>query len=131
MVYIASPYSPIGWKQKLIAPLLKFYRWYCVTRAIGKLHDKFPYAFIGPITQSHHTGKHRKIKNSSFSAWIRVDLTYISNCDQLWVLMLPGWKKSVGVQAEIAFATSLIDDNGKGMKIRYIHPKTLKITTRP
>ena len=102
LIYIASPFS-----SKLIYPLNKIHeyiRYRRVTKMIGKLQDTFPYAFIGPITQSYHTKKFSKSKCGQFKSWEIVDLTFISKCDELWVIEMDGWEESTGVQAEIKFA---------------------------
>ena len=45
--------------------------------------------------------------------WYQWDLSFLTRCDQLWVLQLPGWQDSIGVAMEIGAATAL------GMPIRY------------
>ena len=39
--------------------------------------------------------------------WKRVDTDFLERCDQLVVLCLPGWDKSVGVEAEVSIARGL------------------------
>ena len=39
--------------------------------------------------------------------WQRHDRRYLEACDEVVVLMLDGWRESVGVQAEIAIAREL------------------------
>lgn len=120
LIYTASPYSPIGW-HKLLGYFIKLYRNYIITRVIGKLQDLYPYAFIGPITQSHHTAKHMKNKCGKFKSWARRDLTYISRCDEVWVVKMSGWAESTGVQEEIKFAQK------KKIPVRFIDHSTLRI----
>lgn len=38
--------------------------------------------------------------------WMRVDIGILHHCEQLHVLMLDGWKESVGVGKEIEFSLS-------------------------
>jgi nucleoside 2-deoxyribosyltransferase len=44
---------------------------------------------------------------TSFEYWKKTDELYISRCDGVIVLMLDGWEKSIGVNAEIAYAMKL------------------------
>lgn len=119
MVYVASAYS-----SKLVWPLNKiqeYFRYRAVTKCIGKLHDKYPYAFIGPITQSHNTTSFTSTKTGGFEHWVNIDLTYISKCDELWLFMNDGWKTSVGVRRELWHC---FENN---IKIKLINPKTYKV----
>ncbi len=131
MIYIASPYNYYHWCP-LIDWVIKFYRYYKITKIIGMLQDKYKYAFIGPITQSHHTSKYMKSKCGLFKSWELRDLTYISRCDEVWVIKMSGWKESKGVQAEIKFAKNIVlagyneSWSSDPVKVRYIDPETLK-----
>lgn len=61
-------------------------------------------AFFLPITSSYVTQKLVRKLDGEFAAWAAVDLTWISSCDEVWVLQMDGWDQSVGVLAEIDFA---------------------------
>jgi hypothetical protein len=54
--------------------------------------------------------------NIVFSFWKEQDLSFVNWCDELWIVMLPGWQKSVGVTEEIQEAIRL------GKKIVYLEP---------
>lgn len=127
LVYVASPYSPTSklGKLPLIRTIIKAYRNYRITKIIGKLQELFDYAFIGPITQSHQTGKYMKNHDGGFETWRTRDLTYISKCDTLWVVTLNGWNKSKGVLEEIKFAKK------QKIDIWYVHPKLLVYSVKP
>ena len=120
MVYIASPYSS-KLKSKRQRILQQEERFNSITRIIGELHDIFDYAFIGPITQSHLTVKHRKKPDTGFKMWAKIDFTYISRCDELWVVMLPGWKESHGVKEETLFCRR------NKIEVKFLNPKTLQL----
>ena len=125
MIYIASPYSCYHWCF-LVRWAIELYRYFKVTQVTGRLQDKFKYAFIGPITQSHETSKYMKSRCGRFESWALRDLTFISRCNEVWVVTMDGWKESVGVQEEIKFAKTIL-----GCKVKYVNPKTLKITRSP
>lgn len=56
---------------------------------------------------------------SGWQVWSEFDLEVLSRCDRLIVLMLDGWDRSSGVQAEIAFAKA------HGIPCIYITEETL------
>lgn len=117
MIYVASPYSHPS-------EIVRLGRYEFVTKLIGQLQDHYPYAFIGPITQSHHTAKYMLKDNTEFVAWARRDLTYISRCNEVWVVMMDGWKESKGVIEEILFAET------HAIRVRYFNPETNKFTRK-
>lgn len=124
MIYIASSYTCRDKRLSRDAQLdVELLRYLGVTQAIGRLQDKYPYAFIGPITQSHHTANYMKSRKTTFDAWRLRDLTYISRCDELWILTDKdeSWRKSKGVTEEVEFA--MIND----IPIKFIDWKTYKI----
>lgn len=96
--YVASPYSH---PRKRVMQ----HRAAMVDYIMAKLYEKYKVALIPPILIS------RVIKEclgdsigTDFKEWKKVDLKYISRCDAVIVVMLPGWKESIGVKAEILFA---------------------------
>lgn len=56
-----------------------------------------------PITACHHLANDHNLPIDA-KYWLRHDLAFLSRCDKMYVLQLDGWKESVGVQNEIAFA---------------------------
>lgn len=122
MIYIASSYS-CNHPDLKIKMGVEYERAMAVTRCIGALHDKYPYAFLGPITQSHQTAPHTKTKSGGFEHWKTIDFTYLSRCDEIWVLadVDGAWQRSVGVTAELEFASA------NDIPIRFIHPDTYEV----
>lgn len=118
-VYIASPFT---YKTNIpfLRSLVEFYRFYKVSKIAGQLEAIFPdCAFILPITMSYITQKLHSTLGSEFSAWAHTDYTYITQCREIWVIVMDGWDKSIGVLAEIKFAK-------KHKKvIRYFSPSDL------
>lgn len=119
MIYVASPYT---YKSRIpgLSWLRRYLRYRAITKIIGRLQDKYPYAFIGPITQSHNTAKYMLNSATDFKSWARRDLTYISHCDEMWVVLLDGWNQSTGVLAEVKFLKSR-----RNFNIKFIDPITL------
>lgn len=51
---------------------------------------------------------------TDWATWKNYSLELLTKCDELWVLMLPGWELSEGVKQEIKSAEDL------GIPVRYI-----------
>lgn len=108
-VYIASPFTHED-------PNVQEDRFFDVTCVAADLTEKFGYAFILPITQSHMMSKANPKLDGKFDFWEKIDLTFVSKSDEVWVVMLDGWENSVGVSREIEFAKS------NNIPVRYIDP---------
>lgn len=68
-----------------------------------------------PIVHHHQMAIDHKLP-TDWPFWRNIDGNMLSAAKRLCVLMLPGWEKSVGVQAEIAIALS------RGMPVEYARP---------
>ena len=136
LVYVASPYTYKSTSKSVFRPLfartVEWSRFLTVTRIQGKLVAKYGVACYGPILESHlmvWLGKlfGEGIGKSSgvWSDWREYDLTMIDHCDEMWVVMMPGWEKSTGVQSEIRHC------NFTGKPVRYVDPHTLELRKTP
>lgn len=67
-----------------------------------------------PIAHTHPIAQFGLPKGWDF--WREYDELILSKCDQLWVLMLDGWRESKGVLAETEIAQRL------HLSIRYLMP---------
>lgn len=112
-VYLASPYSHDD-------EVVMMDREYDVTNAAAKLMEKHRVSFFLPITQSAAMKRFNPKLGTSFEAWKDIDLNEIRLRDEVWVLMLDGWDKSIGVLAEIEYAKEL------DKPIKYIYHKSLR-----
>ncbi|MCX7428986.1 MAG: DUF1937 family protein [Planctomycetia bacterium] len=94
MIYLASPYShrDAGVRQERFEAA-------CRTAAVLIRQGK---TVFSPIAHSHAICRHGVPLDWRF--WQRHDRRYLDVCDEVVVLMLDGWRESVGVQAEIAIA---------------------------
>lgn len=118
-VYLASPYS---YKSKIpgLAWLIRWCRYRTITKIAAILTELQSVALILPITQSYHMSKYMSCRDTGFSAWADIDLTFVSIVEEVWVIKMDGWKESIGVQAEIAYALSI------NKPVRYFDPTTLE-----
>ncbi len=97
MIYLASPYSHPD-------PAVREERYRAACRATASLLRAGLIVF-SPIAHSHALVEHGLPTEWKF--WEHIDRAYLERCDFLLVLMLEGWKASVGVQAEIGIAREL------------------------
>ena len=106
LVYLAVPYTH---KQKKVMKE----RFRVVTLASAILVKKYAQPNFSPITQSHLQAKAGNIPGN-WDFWKFVDTLFVKRLDELWVLMIPGWLESTGVQAEIKIAKKA------GIPIKYL-----------
>lgn len=97
MIYLSSPYTHPD-------PRVREWRFREACRAAAALL-RAGITVFSPIAHSHPIACFGM--PTSWEFWSQVDREYLSRCDVLAVLTLPGWRESVGVQAEIAFAREL------------------------
>lgn len=104
MIYLASPYSHPDVRVRE-----RRFREACsaTARLVAAGLNVF-----SPIVHSHSIAHYGL--PSSWEFWSRIDREFLSRCDVMAVLMLPGWRESVGVQAEIQFAANL------GLPVLYV-----------
>ena len=109
MIYLASAYSHPD-------PRVREGRFRDACRAAAALL-RAGLSIFSPIAHSHPIAGFGV--PTSWEFWSRVDFEYLSRSDVLAVLTLPGWRESVGVQAEIKLAREL------GLPIVFVAPGEL------
>ena len=105
MIYLASPYShpdPAVREDRFRAACLA---------AAGLLRQG--QAVFSPIAHSHCVATVGDI-DPSWALWREGDLRLLEACDQVVVLRLPGWDRSVGVAEEVARA------EGRGIPVTHL-----------
>lgn len=107
LYYLASPYSHPD-------PEMRTKRYEEVSDATVALLKQGIYAF-SPITYNHPMERHQL--PTSWDFWEPYDIAFLERCDEMIVLMLDGWRESIGVNAEIEFA------HRKGIAVSYLNPK--------
>lgn len=96
-IYLASPYSDPDAR-------VREARYQAACRATADLFRSGHYVF-SPVAYSHPIAQHGLPLDWSF--WEEFDRRLLAMSDELWVLKLPGWDTSHGVQAEIGIARSM------------------------
>ena len=107
-IYLASPYTALR-ADGTYDDVLMQERYVAVTECFQKLVAAGLIIYC-PITMSHHIDcMHRNIHGSRMTPafWYEFDKPFIQNASQLFVLKLPGWQGSKGVQAEIRIADDM------------------------
>lgn len=107
MIYLASPYSHPD-------AMIRRQRFHAACRAAANLLASGLTVF-SPIVHGHPLVDHGLPTNWPF--WERFDRDHMTRCDEVVVLMLDGWRESVGVAAEIRIAGEL------GKPVRYLAPR--------
>lgn len=98
LIYIASPFTH---KDKEVED----YREEVVTAIAAALTEQYGYAMFLPITQSAPMSRYNPNLNGKFDTWKNIDLFMIKEkADEVWVILMDGWKESKGVTAEIECA---------------------------
>jgi len=112
LIYLASPYSHEE-------DDVRAFRYAECCRAVALILQSGRFNVFSPIVHSHPLALHHGM-GGTYENWKEVDEDWINRCDELWILMLPGWKESVGVNAEAKYAL----DHGKA--IRQFLPENLQ-----
>ena len=109
MLYLASPYSHPD-------PAVRLQRYEAACRAAATLLHAGP-AVYSPIVHSHPLVAHGLPTDWSF--WSRFDQPFLEIADGMVVLMLVGWRDSVGVREELRIAEEI------GIPVIYLEPDAL------
>lgn len=101
-IYLASPYSDPD-------PAIRVKRFRAACQAAAKLILDGNKVF-SPIAHGHAIASFAAPEDDmmrSWDDWKELDLAILEQADVVAILMLPGWRKSVGVQAELDHAIGL------------------------
>ena len=111
MIYLASPYSHDD-------PAIQQQRYEAACEATAHL-IKQGYPVISPIVHSHVLHAEYGC-GGDWDTWSRIDHDIIKASDEVWVLMLDGWRESRGVKAEMDYAHEI------GVPVaKFIDPESL------
>jgi hypothetical protein len=108
LIYLACPYMHKD-------PSVVLERVKTVNRTAGKLIVDGFYIY-SPISHSHPIAQEVDLPGD-WQFWQGFDKVMLNACKGLYVLKIPGWEQSIGVQAEIKIAKEL------GLEVEYIDPK--------
>ena len=111
LIYFASPYSSKNPASdvKLFEENYRYER----VMSIAAYHMRLGVHVFSPIVHCHPMACKFGLPKD-WEYWQTYLKLMLARCDELWVVMLDGWKESVGVQAEIDLAVEL------GIGIKYV-----------
>ena len=112
LIYLACPYSDKS-------PKVEHDRFIAATICAANRMERKELIF-SPITHSHPIRRYAGLEGD-FEFWKDFCVATLTACQVMYVLTLPGYKESVGVQAELNIAYNL------GMPIHYLDPETFDI----
>lgn len=105
LIYLASPYSHLD-------PDIRHIR-YTAAKLYTARHIQLGFAMFSPIVY----GKQMEEKiGTDYKSWQTFNDSMIKASCQIWVLMLNGWKDSLGVEHECKYALDL------GKPLHFIAP---------
>lgn len=117
LIYLATPYTCLGRKSAAVCARIEGERFRIVTE-VSILMFKRGLIVYSPITQSHTQKQIAEGMGMSlsgdFSFWSAFDLSILSFCTDLYILKIPGWDTSDGVQSEYNEAMKL------GLSLSYV-----------
>ena len=106
LIYLASPYTHED-------EMVRQDRYDKVTHSTYLFMTEFGHQIFSPITYGWPIAKIGDLP-TDWEYWEECCKVYVSRCQELWVLMLPGWEESTGVTAEIKYAKEL------GIPVNYV-----------
>lgn len=105
--YLASPYTHS--EEKVMAE-----RFEAVSKVTVELLKRSLFVF-SPIAYNHPMNRCDYRLPVTWDFWKPYDLSFLERCTGVIVLMIDGWKESVGVTAEVQFAEE------HGLPVYYIY----------
>jgi len=112
-IYLACPYSD---PEEAVRGRRFVQVSMCAAQLMQEGHNVF-----SPITHSHFIAQLGDLPQK-WDFWRQIDFEYIERfAEEVWVLMLPGWEKSVGVRAETSYAEEL------GIPVKFLDPEAFTL----
>lgn len=111
LVYFASPFTHAD-------KTVRDERNKAIARACGWfMNNRREIFFFSPITHATPIAAECLLPYE-WSFWAEIDECMISRCEEIWILAIPGFKKSTGVTAERKIAERL------GLPCRFVIPQS-------
>ena len=97
MIFLSSPYS----SPDAVIRTTRLKR----TREFVWSHLQHGVQLFSPIVYGHVFYLHHEAPTDA-SFWSRLDMDMLAVAEMMWVLRLPGWEQSIGVQMELEYCTA-------------------------
>lgn len=112
--YLASPYSHV--ERRVVD-----FRYKEQQRLHSALISKYKATILAPIEQCHNLTRNFDLP-SGYEFWKKRDRKFIDMSDGIVICLMEGWKESVGVSDELAYAKA------KGKEVYFLDPESLKLS---
>jgi Domain of unknown function (DUF1937) len=110
LVYLASPLTHAD-------AAVRHERSIAVARATGWfMNNQRDVFFFSPIAYAHLIAQENTLPYE-WHFWAEIDECMLSRCEEIWILAIPGFKKSTGVNAEKKIAERL------GLPCKWVVPQ--------
>lgn len=96
LIYLAGPYSH---KDRSIMEDRELKHAQCAVAL-----KKQGLSIYAPIPETTALAKLAGLTGTSWEDWREHDLNLLGRCDEIMVMLIPGWKESLGVRGEVKFA---------------------------
>lgn len=116
-IYLASPYSHPR-------PDVREMRYLKVRDIAAKLIMEVGQPCYSPIVHGHDMAISSNLHHG-YETWRAQDEAMIKSARELWVVMLPGWIESYGIEEEIKVAMREL------VPVRYMEPGNLTLFDKP
>lgn len=111
LVYFASPFThpDLAVRDERNRAIARACGWF-----MNNQRDVF---FFSPITHATPIAAECPLLPFVWSFWAEIDECMLSRCEEIWVLVIPGFKQSTGVNAERKIAERL------GLPCKFVMPQ--------
>lgn len=113
LIYLASPFTHED-KDVMIQ------RFEIVSKVACHLIGNRKFHVFSPIAHSWPIAKQGDLP-TDWEYWEENCKLFVSRCQELWIVMIPGWETSTGVLAERDYAREI------GLNIKYVEPNQMII----
>lgn len=109
LIYLACPYSHES------ADIREFRFVECCKAVAQGLKHGIP--IFSPIAHTHPVVVHGGLEPNDIDLFFVLDEAILPFCVELWILQLPGWEESKGIDCEVGIA------NKNGLTLRHVYWK--------
>lgn len=99
LIYLASPYTPVGSFNLSQKKLLQAERFEQVCKIAARIMMDCGHQVFSPIAHSHPIELYGKTPSTE-GFWLAQDFAILDHCDEMWIATISGWEQSSGVKKE-------------------------------
>jgi len=99
LIYLAGPITPPKDKPELYLERIRAH-----ARCAVHLQSRGEVDIYSPASETHGFVELGGMSGTTWEDWRGKDLNQLSRCDEIYVMLLDGWKESLGVRGEVKYA---------------------------